>query len=162
MSLYNAVCGVNPLYPIFLAIIGLKMEDIPRFRDVYTKLDRLDSFGIKEPLIVVYTRTGGGNRDDHREKNDAMAHHPLHAADYDDSFDSTFAHWEFKVPKQYADDVLLLHEKLHLLPQFRTPMEKFNDAMGHFQGEKADKPLPDVDKAELEAILVKLAKELGL
>ena len=53
MSLYNALFGTNPFANALLMALGITASDVPRFRDCY-----LDDDG----KIVIFTRTGGGNR----------------------------------------------------------------------------------------------------
>jgi hypothetical protein len=52
MSLYNALFGINHLTPMLLGFLGVKADDVPRFRDCY----------IEDGKIVLHTRMGGGNR----------------------------------------------------------------------------------------------------
>ena len=52
MSLYNMLFGVNSAAPVLLATLGLTESDVPRFRDCHLNGEQ----------IVIYTRTGGGNR----------------------------------------------------------------------------------------------------
>ena len=124
MSLYNMVCGNNPLFQLFLAIVKVPFEIIPRFRDLYLVLEN------GKPLVVIYTRTGGGNRGAYLEANGALAAHPNYFKDCDDDFDSTFAHWYFHVPPEREKIVARLAELLNLHPQFTTPARKFKMSMG--------------------------------
>ena len=58
--------------------------------------------------IIVYTRNGGGNREDYQEVFDEMETHPLFITDYDDDFDCTYAYYEFKAPQsvnEFFEDV---------------------------------------------------------
>lgn len=158
MSLYNLMCGNNPLFTLFLAVIDLPKDRIPRFRDVYTKRDGDDV------VVVVHTRTGGGNREDYEDKNGWLAEHPLYRTDADDDFDSTFADFEFTVPEKYRADIGAIHDTLHNIPKFATPREKFDRSMAQLQ----DKEVPavavpaDEQLAETGAIIERLAAELGL
>ena len=91
MSLYNILFGVNPDADTILAIIGIKKEDIPRFRDVYTlKINR-------SAAVDIYTRTGGGNREEYEEENKQLCAHENFLYDEDDEGDSTYAHFYFSV-----------------------------------------------------------------
>lgn len=58
MSLYNALFGVNELSGALLKCAGLTTATVGRFRDVW-----IEQGGSGEPVIVVHTRNGGGNRD---------------------------------------------------------------------------------------------------
>lgn len=111
MSLYNLTCGVNPLSLIYLQIIGVEYQSIPRFRDVYVS---------ETGNIVIYTRTGGGNRDDYWAENDELTKNPNYISDNDDNFDCTYAHFHFKVPETHKKLVEELSSKYN-----ETPQEKF-------------------------------------
>ena len=98
MSFYNMMCGVNPAAGVLLAVIDLHPTTVPRLRDVYAN-DALTE-------VTVYTKTGGANRDHYAEDNSKLTSHPLYTRDYDDDFDSTFAHFVFSVPDK-ARTILL-------------------------------------------------------
>lgn len=111
MSLYNLLFGVNSLAPILLKHLGLSEDDIPRFRDCYLDGDQ----------IVIYTRTGGGNRDFYEDEETCRSNYPeyfqkkedapkgpwnadlrkskYYQSDEDDDFDSTYAYFRFRVPE---------------------------------------------------------------
>lgn len=131
MSLYNTLFGANPLTPVLLKILDLNPEDVPRLRDVNLSGDG--------KTIIVYTRTGGGNRDyydseqDCRDNypeyfagddpptgpwNDDLRKHPLFIQDYDDDFDSTYAYFDFKVPDEWASELEALAKRA---PDATTP-----------------------------------------
>lgn len=106
MSLYNMLFGMNKAAPLLLQMAGLKYEEIARFRDCM----------VEDGLIVVYTRTGGGNRecfaDDgdcsqcYHTFNERLASKPNYVKDYDDDFDSTYAYFVFKPLDEYLDLIL--------------------------------------------------------
>lgn len=98
MSMYNMLFGMNPQADLLLAVLGLRKNDVERFRDVSASEDGR--------TISIYTRTGGGNRDDY--PNLAMRKLPTWAGSVDDDFDSTYCTDEFKVPDDFADDVKAL------------------------------------------------------
>ena len=70
-----------------------------------------------EPVIAVYTRTGGGNRECFCEANgrqhpdggcylaanETLAAHPLYLRDADDHFDATYATFYFRVPDEHRE-----------------------------------------------------------
>jgi hypothetical protein len=103
MSLYNTLFGMNPASNVLLKMAGLTMDEIPRFRDV--SVDAGD--------IVVYTRTGGGNRECYAEDGDcsecyhtansALAAKPNYLNDTDDDFDSTYAYFRFAPLDEYKE-----------------------------------------------------------
>lgn len=111
MSLYNSLFGVNNAAPVLLKILNLSAGDFGRFRDCYLNKD-----GTK---IIVYTRLGGGNREDYIDIIKAMRKHPNYEYDYDDDFDSTYAYFEFTIPDEYKEDLKRIDG------QRETPTEKF-------------------------------------
>lgn len=122
MSLYNLLHGRNPLAPLYLAMLGLGVGSVPRFRDVYLWKQRDGNHG-----IAVHTRTGGGNRDfyEHEERcrdnypeyfdgsdteptgpwNADLRRSPLFVYDEDDDFDSTYATFYYRVPAGLQEQV---------------------------------------------------------
>lgn len=109
MSLYNLVHGYNALAPELLKALGTTPADIPRFRDCFL------SRGPNEDgeYICIYTRTGGGNREQYEESqggsfnDDDGAKLPSNndlrlidgfVFDADDDFDATYAGFYYKVP----------------------------------------------------------------
>ena len=116
MSLYNAINGVNPATFFILPMLGEKHPDsYPRFRDCFvgelSNSDEDDQFGIPKKeldqskrVISVYTRVGGGNREDYKDEIKELRSHPNYIWDYDDDFDSTFATFQFSVPKEFESD----------------------------------------------------------
>jgi hypothetical protein len=86
MSLYNLLFGRNPLAPFYLAILDLTPDDVGRFRDCF--LQKTDEGDVR---IVVYTRNGGGNRDDYAQITSDLQAHPEYVTDFDDDFDCTYA-----------------------------------------------------------------------
>lgn len=114
MSLYNMMHGYNEHSVLVLSVLGLTCHKVPRFRDAY----------IKDNSLVVFTRTGGGNRDyyeneaTHRKNhsgegryafepfefyNDDLRKNPNYISDHDDEYDSTFAHFIFKFPDEFKE-----------------------------------------------------------
>lgn len=81
MSLYNMIHGVNPMSDLLLASLGLTRGDVGRFRDCYWNGEH----------ICVYTRNGGGNREDYDDVFTVLQAHPNYVRDEDDDFDSTYA-----------------------------------------------------------------------
>lgn len=87
--------GKNPNSAVILALLGLKENDIERYRDAW-----MDKDG-----ITIHTRTGGGNRKDY--PNEALTSHPCHLRNEDDDGDSTYANYYFKFPDELKDDCIL-------------------------------------------------------
>lgn len=101
MSLYNIINGVRPAAFFALPILGWHGDDIPRFRDVFLGDEEHPDY---DGFIHVYTRVGGGNRDCGFGEEMLYAH-PLYEATWDDSFDSTFATYCFRVPDEFKADI---------------------------------------------------------
>lgn len=95
MSLYNLLFGKNPSTEIILALIGLKENDVQRFRDC--------GIDFENKQIFIYTRTGGGNRWDY--PNEKLTSNPYYIYDEDDDFDSTYATYYFKFPPEIEEDI---------------------------------------------------------
>lgn len=144
MSLYNALFGMNPLTPILKAMLNLDTEDgydTGRFRDIYIQKPEKEG---DEPKIVLYTRNGGGNREEYQPTMDRLAEHPNYITDYDDDFDCTYASVEFSVPEKFkafvADAI-----NAGAAPD-QKPMERFQGMIGKLQA-GADEKDPDVKRA---------------
>jgi len=88
--------GKNVNTEIVLAIIGLKESDVERFRDC----------GMDEDGILVYTRTGGGNREYY--PNEKLTTNPYYRYDEDDDFDCTYASYYFNFPAEINQDCINL------------------------------------------------------
>lgn len=93
MSLYNLLFGMNPNTDVVLALLGLRQHDVERFRNV--------SLDLEAGEISVYTRTGGGNREDYPQN--ALTSHPDYLRDKDDDFDSTYATFYLRIPQGMVD-----------------------------------------------------------
>jgi len=103
---------------LLFSMLKLTPGDVGRYRDIYVTKD----------YIGVYTRNGGGNREDYQEVFDELSMHPLYAYDEDDSFDCTYATVFFKHPPEYSD---LLKE---IATNTITPSEKWNQLFKSLQG----------------------------
>lgn len=126
MSLFNLVTGTDPLAPYVLAMLGLPskefMKIVPRFRDAYLVSDG--------PYLALMTRTGGGNRDDYETENQRLREIPGFVKDFDDDFDSTYAHWWYKVPEEHTAHATDLIQKVKEAGRrLTTPMERFKEAI---------------------------------
>lgn len=100
MSFYNMLFGMNPRADLMLAVLGLRKHEVERFRDAAA-----DSDGRR---ILVYTRTGGNNREGY--PNLTMRKLPSWRGSVDDDFDSTYCTDTFEVPEDFAQDVLALRD----------------------------------------------------
>lgn len=102
MSLYNMINGVNPAAFFILPMLGEQHPDsYPRFRDCFANLDN------EQPEIHVYTRVGGGNRNEGYGE-EKLYQHPNFLKTWDDDFDSTFATYSFSVPAEWREDFDLI------------------------------------------------------
>lgn len=101
MNLYNMTNGVNPATFVVLPMLGKHPDEYPRFRDCFLADEERPEL---KDHIHVYTRTGGGNREDYEAENQAIRQIPGFVTDYDDGFDRTYASWVFRVPEYWKDD----------------------------------------------------------
>jgi hypothetical protein len=107
-GLYNALFGVNPIADTLLFTLGYTRADCGRFRDCYIDNDK----------IVIYTRNGGGNRDDYED-----------LGDYDDDYDCTYAHIAFSFPEDYKNELTALASN----SQSITPSEKWTNLIASLE-----------------------------
>ncbi len=128
MSMYQLACGVNPAAGLLLQLIGIDYYTIPRFRDVYLLND--------ERHVVVYTRTGGGNREEYEAPNEALCKNLNYVSDWDDDFDSTYAHFKFKITdegikflKESMSELDPKEKQIAFEVMSTTPKSKFENAM---------------------------------
>lgn len=96
-GLYTMVFGVNKLAGPLLDVLEIDYRAVPRFRDCFLH---------KDGTIVIYTRTGGGNREEYKSQNDAMKFHKHYLRDEDDSFDKTYALFHFAIPEEIKANCL--------------------------------------------------------
>lgn len=113
-GLYNMVFGMNPLSDVILATLGLTRQDCGRFRDCF----------VANSEIAVYTRNGGGNREEYQPIIDKLAEHPCYLRDQDDDFDCTYATIYFSFPEEFAEDL----KKIDSGEKF-DPDKKWKDAI---------------------------------
>lgn len=103
-GLYNAMHGVNDHADTLLEWLGINQPDSSftagRFRDCY-----LNDDGTR---IVLFTRNGGGNREQYQDVMDELSTHPCWVRDFDDDFDSTYAYIEFTVPTEFQEQAKLM------------------------------------------------------
>lgn len=109
MGFYNMMFGTNPMSDILLATLGLKRDDVGRFRDTY----------LADGKIAIYTRNGGGNRETYQEVIDELAKHPCYLSDEDDDFDCTYATIYFSYPAEFAEQLKAIESKTPFDPDAR-------------------------------------------
>ncbi len=111
MGLYDIVMGdggQGERGAVLLSVLGAPY--VARYRDAWVEKGE-DG----EPVIAVYTRQGGGNRECYCDddpcsclspaSNAALAAHPAYIRDADDDFDATYATFYFSVPDDAGQDV---------------------------------------------------------
>jgi len=141
--------GVNNLAPLVLNALNLTGNDVPRIRDAY-----LD---VETDELVIYTRTGGGNRDYYENKdsriaeysdadtvgpyNEDLQNHPNYLRDEDDDYDSTYALFYFSIPEEFKPIFQTLTE---LNVSVEKPMEKFQKMISNLE---SGKNTPETDRA---------------
>ena len=101
MNFYNMIYGVSSSTFFFLPFLGKHPDEYPRFRDCYTNDPERPEYKDK---IIIYTRTGGGNRDGYIKENNEMCAMETYITNYDDDFDSTYACWVFDIPEKWKKD----------------------------------------------------------
>jgi hypothetical protein len=96
--------GVKPSTFFVLPMLGKHPDEYPRFRDCFLGDEENDI----EDKIIVYTRTGGGNREAYEDEIAEMQAMPTYLQDYDDSFDSTYACFVYDIPEEFKADFDLI------------------------------------------------------
>lgn len=125
MSLYNMLFGTNPAAGILLELLGLSPNDFYRFRDCYLT---------ENGEIAVYTRDGGGNRDDNTTD---VCSHPNYLRDENDDFDCTYVTYYFSVPVagQMVVDMLKDMDSVN-----KNPTESWKKLFNDLQSKNLDDP----------------------
>lgn len=156
MSLYNMIHGTNPLAPVLLKMLDTHPNSIPRFRDCYFDGEH----------IVIYTRTGGGNRDFYDEPNDDNKEGPWNSdlramagfvRDEDDDFDCTYASFYFTVPEQFN----YLLEKLKSMAQKETQSERWEASLERIKTASPDDALIVRMTEAFAPVFAAIEKQLG-
>lgn len=93
--MYNMIFGENKASDVILATLGLTRAHCGRFRDCF----------VANGEIAVYTRNGGGNREEFEWVFEILSKHACYLRDEDDDFDNTYATIYFSFPDEYADDL---------------------------------------------------------
>lgn len=130
MSLYNQLFGTNPMAPLLLSMINLKPGDVGRFRDCYYDGEH----------IVVFTRMGGGNREEYQSDIEDLQEHPGYVKDQDEEIDCTYASFFFELPAGFKE--LMDAEKDKTVSV--SPMKRFESLL---EGMKSGAKTPDVEHA---------------
>jgi hypothetical protein len=94
--------GANPATFFILPMLGEKHPDnYPRFRDCFVNIEN------GKPEIHIYTRVGGGNRNEGFGEEE-LYQHPNYLTTWDDEYDNTYATYSFSVPEQWQKDFDLI------------------------------------------------------
>jgi len=166
MSMYNLFHGENSFANMLLFILGTTKDQIPRYRDCYWDGSQ----------IVIYTRTGGGNRKYYESRqcckenypeyfkgeddpprgpwNEDLRKLPGYIKDEDDSYDSTYALFHFSVPEEFKQLTEGLNAAL-------SPQEKHKEIMAVLNSSNALED-PRVKKLQelLEPVLKKITESV--
>lgn len=108
MALYNILYGRptenKTKFVDLLFNWNISVDDFPRFRNVEIEVDR--------PIVSVYTRIGGGNREYYQEEIEKLEKLEGYSYDEDDDYDCTYATFYYNIPernhhywRQYIDDI---------------------------------------------------------
>ena len=94
-GMYSMVFGPrgDELYPLAKALLGEETHT-GRYRDMWFEKNPADPSG-ESCILAIYTRNGGGNREEYAEQIKSMQVHPNFVEDADDSFDATYATFRF-------------------------------------------------------------------
>lgn len=128
--------------------IEKKIYSSGRFRDIYLNED-----GTK---IILYTRNGGGNREEYWYIFEVLKTHPNYLRDYDDDYDETYAYIEFSVPEKYRE----LTEALATGKAPKTISEKFFEIEKEIKGMTLDELRQDKRFELLTQVLEKISKDI--
>lgn len=112
MNMYHMVFGTSGYAraEVLLPILGFEsFAKVGRFRDCW-----IERRGNDELAIAIYTRNGGGNRDSYADQIHTMRNNPNYLSDKDDSFDSTYATFYFKLPDD-LDELIVATLRQHAI-----------------------------------------------
>jgi hypothetical protein len=115
--MYNLINGVNPASFLILPMLGKHPEEYPRFRDCFVD---------KDSNICIYTRIGGGNRENYKEEIEEMRYHSSFIKDFDDDGDCTYATFVFSVPEKWKIDFekIMNNNIKNISKEYKTQMKK--------------------------------------
>ena len=111
-TMYSITNGTS-LFTFTIApiLFGHPQKNIGRYRDCFLRVEERPQY---TNHIFIYTRLGGGNREDYQQEIAKLTSHTHYVEDYDDSFDETYATFVFKYPKEFKEDIdLVMKEELN-------------------------------------------------
>lgn len=130
-GMYNVVMGDGNEVTrgnILLAVLG--NPSIGRFRDAWIERDG------ETPIIAIYTRNGGGNRQHYDDSCDAsctgcvmekIVEHQYYLRDADDEFDRTYATIYFSTPPEFVDEFAQLAiEPVNMSERWKKLIDSMN------------------------------------
>ena len=154
MNMYNMLFGENPFADYLLSFLGITKNQIPRYRDCY----------IDKEQIVIYTRTGGGNREYYDEPNNENKEGPFNSqlreirgfvSNEDDDFDSTYCYFRYNIPET-AKEIL---RKVNELGGSDNASEKWLRMLKKLDSKKDDGEVKEVMK-KMEPLIKAIQKAL--
>jgi hypothetical protein len=150
MSLYNQLFEYNPLAPMVLEALRIDFKVIPRWRDAW--------FEAEPRRLVIYTRTGGPNRETHAAGNDWLRSIPGFQSDADDPYDETYAFWFYAVPAEC--EAFFAKMEAEGAGRDPTPEARWKALMADMA---ADRDTPDTrrSKALQETLLGDIGKQVA-
>lgn len=98
--------GVTQAVFFILPMLGKHPDEYPRFRDCFISDEEHPEY---DDYIHVYTRVGGDNRNKGFGEEEIYKI-PEFVTTFDDSFDSTFATYVFRVPDRWKKDFELFKQ----------------------------------------------------
>ena len=119
-----------------------------RFRDIYLNED-----GTR---IILYTRNGGGNRENYWYLFRIIQKHPQYIDDQDDDFDNTYAYITFSVPSEYKE----LCKSLATGEKPETIKEKLDKTLAELESMNPDDIKSDKRFAPIVKIFNKINESL--
>jgi hypothetical protein len=126
--------GVNAFSSTLLQMLGTTPNKIPRYRDCFLSKDGTE--------IIIYTRTGGGNREAYEVENESLRLIPGFKRDEDDDFDCTYASFFFEVPEHFKAQVTLIKD----MGAITNPIERWKQLLEDLKNDK-DASSPSVQRA---------------
>lgn len=93
-SMYEMIFMATSYKKLALPFFGIDADRVGRFRDAWVEKVK---GGYR---LAVYTRNGGGNREDQDDAIRYMRNHNHYTGEQDDAFDNTYATFYFKVLKK--------------------------------------------------------------
>lgn len=92
MSMFDLAIGNSGLpKEVMFPFLGVPLPEIPRYRDHWLELDG-DAI-----VLAVYTRTGGGNREEYAEQIKELCNLPAFMVETDDSYANTYMTFRFRL-----------------------------------------------------------------